>query len=188
MSWYRRWYQEGGLYFFSLATFNRLPILTDNLARSHLRAALLQTQRERPFEIAAIVLLPDHLHCLWKLPAGDDDFSTRWRLVKSRFTIAMLDSGFREQGRNYSRRRRGEHAIWQRRFWEHLIDNEEDWKRHLDYIHYNPVKHGCAPAPRDWGFSSFHRYVSLGEYDAEWGNTEPETLRDWSPPECSDEW
>jgi putative transposase len=187
MSWYRRWYQEGGLYFFSLVTFGRRPFLTIDLARRQLHAALRKTQKERPFDIVAMVLLPDHLHCLWKLPVGDDDFSTRWRLVKSRFTIDMLASGFRELGRNESRRKRQEHAIWQRRFWEHLIEDEEDWKRHLDYIHYNPVKHGHASLPRDWEFSTMRRYIAMGEYDDLWGNSEPETLRNWSPPECPDD-
>jgi putative transposase len=186
MSWYRRWYQAGGLYFFSLVTFHKRPFLTSESARRHLRNALLQTRQERPFDLKAIVLMPDHIHCLWKLPAGDDDFSTRRRLVKSRFTIGMLESGFRELERNESRRKRQEHALWQRRFWEHLIEDEEDWKRHLDYIHYNPVKHGHVSLPRDWKFSTFVRYVSLGEYELPWGRTEPETLRNWSPPECPD--
>ncbi|MEN6451365.1 MAG: transposase [Thermoguttaceae bacterium] len=149
--------------------------------------ALRKTQKERPFEITAIVLLPDHLHCLWQLPAEDDDFSTRWRLVKSRITIELLESGFRELGRNHSRCMRHEHAIWQRRFWEHLIRDEEDWKRHLDYIHYNPVKHGRTSTPAGWKYSTFHRYVALGEYDRDWGHTEPDTLREWSPPECPDD-
>jgi putative transposase len=187
MSWYRRWYQEGGLHFFSLVTCGRRPFLTTELARQQLRAALKKTQEERRFQIVAIVLLPDHLHCLWQLPAGDDDFSTRWRLVKSRFTIGMLASGFRELGQNERRRKRHEHAIWQRRFWEHLINDQDDWKRHPDYIHYNPVKHGYVSLPRDWEFSTFRRYVSLGEYDEDWGRSEPESLRGWSPPECPDE-
>ena len=187
MSWYRRWYQEGGLYFFSLVTFGRRPFLNTDLARRQLHSAMRKTQQERPFDIVAMVLLPEHLHCLWKLPAGDDDFSTRWRLVKSRFTIDMMASGFRELGLNESRRKRQEHAIWQRRFWEHLIEDENDWKRHLDYIHYNPVKHGYASLPRDWEFSTLRRYIAMGEYDDLWGHTEPETLRNWSPPECPDE-
>jgi putative transposase len=187
MSSYRRWYQQGGLYFFSLVAYGRRPFLVTDPARRRLRAALRKTQQERPFKIVAVVLLPDHLHCLWKLPPGDDDFSTRWRLVKSRFTIDMLSSGFRELGRNQSHRRRQEHAIWQRRFWEHLIEDEDDWKRHLDYVHYNPVKHGYVSLPRDWRFSTFSRYVAMGEYDEGWGRTKPETLCDWSPPECPDE-
>jgi putative transposase len=187
MSWYRRWYREGGLYFFSPVTFARRPVFVTELARQQLRAAFRKTQEERPFQIVAIVLLPDHLHCLWQLPPGDADFSTRWRLVKSRFTIGMLAAGFQERGRSQRRRDRHEHAIWQRRCWEHLIEEEEDWKRHLDYIHYNPVKHGHVAAPRDWSFSTFHRYVDQGEYDIDWGGTEPVTLRNWSPPELGGE-
>ncbi|HUT94284.1 MAG TPA: transposase [Thermoguttaceae bacterium] len=182
MSWYRRWREPGGLYFFTIVTHQRRRILISDVARPLLRGALERTRAERPFEIVAIVLLPDHLHALWRLPPGDDDYSTRWRLAKSRFTRDLLATGYREPRRSASRRRRGEHAIWQRRGWEHTIRDEDDWKHHLDYIHYNPVKHGLASAPREWPYSTFAKYVRLGEYDEYWGAEEPQNLRNWMPP------
>ncbi len=137
---------------------------------------------ERPWEIVAMVLLPDHLHCLWRLPPGDDDFPTRWRLLKSRFTRSLLASGYAEPPSEASRQHRWEHAIWQRRGWEHVIRDETDCKNHLDYIHYNPVKHGLVVAPNLWRYSTFAKYVQLGEYDTGWGSLEPENLACWIPP------
>ena len=118
--------------------------------------------------IDAIVLLPDHLHCLWTLPDGDTNYSMRWGLIKKEFT---------KQARNMvgaahpteSRQRHREAMVWQRRFWEHQIRDDEDWRRHMDYIHYNPVKHGYVNAPKDWKLSSFHRHVKSGLYDENWG-------------------
>ena len=187
MSWYRRWRQEGGVYFFTVVTYGRRPILVTPDARPLLHAAIETTQAERPFQLHAVVLLPEHLHCLWILPPDDSDFATRWRLIKTRFTQAFLDTGYREPARNPSRRKRQEHAIWQRRFGEHLIRGEDDWKRHLDYIHYNPVKHGLAKAPNDWEYSSFQKFVKLGEYDAKWGHEPPDTIESWEPPVGGDE-
>ena len=131
------------------------------------------TQAERPFEIVAKVLLSDHLHTSWKLPDGDDDYSTRWRLTKSRFTRSLLAAGYDEPPRCTSRKQRAEHAVWQRRSWEHTIRDEKDWKQHLDYIHYNPVKHGYVRRPWDWENSTSRRYVEMGHYDQHWGETEP---------------
>ncbi len=183
MSWYRRYWQPGGLYFFTVVTFDRRPLFSMAEARHELHAALRRTQAERPFEIVAIVLLPDHVHCLWGLPGEDCNFATRWRTIKSRFTRGLLAGGYREPQRSVSRRKRQEHAVWQRRFWEHLIRDEEDWQRHLDYLHYNPVKHGYAQRPAAWPYSTFRKYVELGEYGADWGAIEPESLRNWSPPD-----
>lgn len=183
MSWYRRWRKPGSLYFFTAVTYQRRPIFSDPAARKQLRQAILDTMAERPWDIPAIVLLPDHLHCLWQLPSGDEDYSTRWRLIKSRFTGRLLGLGNREPRTTDSRQTRREHGVWQRRYWEHLIRDETDWKQHLDYIHYNPVRHGLAAAPKDWPYSTFMKYVRLGEYAADWGFTEPVTLVGWSPPE-----
>jgi len=182
MSWYRRWREPGGIYFFTVVTYGRLPILVSELARPLLREALEKTRAERSFQILAFVLLPDHLHSLWQLPPGDDDYSTRWRLIKSRFTRSILEAGYAEPPRNPSRQARQEHAIWQRRGWEHTIRGEDDWKRHLDYIHYNPVKHGLVAVPRDWPYSTFAKYVRLGEYEEGWGSQQPGNLSDWRPP------
>ncbi len=182
MSWYRRWREPGGLFFFTLVTYRRQPIFSEPRARLLLGRVLRRTQAERPWEITAIVLLPDHLHCLWRLPPGDDDYATRWRVIKARFTRQWLAAGHGEPATTRSRQSKSERGVWQRRSWEHLIRDETDWKRHLDYIHYNPVRHGLASAPRYWPYSSFLKYVRLGEYDLDWGHSQPSTLASWSPP------
>ncbi len=122
-----------------------------------------------PFEMPAIVLLPEHLHAIWKLPRGDDNYSTRWRRIKEEFTVSWLAAGGTEALPTNSRRERKERGIWQRRFWEHLVEDEHDFQRHMDYIHYNAVKHGEAICPKDWPHSSFHAWVKQGAYDLNWG-------------------
>lgn len=179
MSRYRRWREPGGTYFFTVVTFDRRPILTGVAARRCLREAFRQTRSKRPFEQLAVVLLPDHLHCLWRLPCGDKDFSTRWRLIKTYFTRSVLHAGFRLTSQGPSRQKRQEHTIWQRRFWEHWIRDERDLKRHVDYIHYNPVKHGHVRCAADWPYSTFAKYVALGEYPPDWGQAEPDTIKGW---------
>ena len=176
---YRRWRQPGGVYFFTLVSHQRCPILIEPTFRVALREAWEATRSERPFETPAVVLLPDHLHCLWRLPEGDDDYSTRWRMIKTRVTRAL---GGRAAPVGSSRERRREGSVWQRRFWEHVIRDETDLKRHTDYIHYNPVKHGHVERAGDWPYSTFQRYLRLGEYDVDWGRAEPETLAAWAGP------
>jgi len=122
-----------------------------------------------PFTIDAVCLLPDHIHCIWRLPDGDADYSVRWKEIKRLFSRSYIDQVNPGDLRNESRVSRGEAAIWQRRFWEHLIRDEEDYSRHLDYIHYNPVKHGLVQRVSAWPWSSFHRYVSMGYYEMGWG-------------------
>lgn len=163
MSVYRRVYQPGGCYFFTLVTHGRRPILTrpENIHR--LRAAFRHVAVTRPFEMQAIVVLPDHLHCLWRLPEDDKDFSIRWRLVKRYFSVGL------EAGVNGRR----EKNVWQRRYWEHCIRDEGDWRCHMDYVHYNPVRHGLVAAPNDWPHSSFRRAVERGWYEPNWGRSEP---------------
>lgn len=130
-----------------------------------------------PFEVEAICLLPDHIHCIWTLPEEDEDYSRRWKEIKRLFTKGYLEEIGPGEYRNESRKKRGEAAIWQRRFWEHAIRDESDLSRHIDYIHFNPVKHGLVQAPRDWAWSSFHRYVKMGYYDPDWGDM-PEEARE----------
>ena len=120
-----------------------------------------------PFEIEAMVVLPDHLHCMWTLPEGDADFSERWRRIKGRFSRQCVAEY--QQPVSVSRSRKGEKAVWQRRFWEHQIRDEVDFSNHVDYIHYNSVKHGLVGTPRDWPYSSFHKYVCDGIYPEDWG-------------------
>jgi len=163
MTAYRRNLVAGGTYFFTVNLADRrLSLLTGNIEL--LRAAFRYTRHRHPFTIDAIVILPDHLHALWTLPAGDSDFATRWRLIKTTFS-----RGLRPIERvSASRSSKGERGIWQRRFWEHTIRDDDDFARHVDYIHFNPVKHSYVERVRDWPFSSFHRMVRLGWYPAEW--------------------
>lgn len=174
---YRRFYEPGGTYFFTVVTAARRPLFADLWAQRLLGEIMRRIKAISPFETAAIVLLPDHLHCLWTLPRGDEDFSTRWKAIKREFTVAYLAEGGCEARPTASQRERGHRGVWQRRFWEHLIRDETDFEAHLDYIHYNPVKHGYCARPWDWTASSFRQHVSLGQYDPEWGRSEPENLK-----------
>lgn len=121
-----------------------------------------------PFETVAMVLLPEHIHAIWTLPAADRDYSKRWGWIKKEFTKAWLLAGGGEQSQCGCRRRERRRGVWQRRFWEHTIRDEEDLESHFDYIHYNPVKHGWVKSPRDWPYSSFHRWVAAGHYAIDW--------------------
>lgn len=154
----------GGTYFFTVVTYNRLPILTLPECRKLLRHAWRDVNHRFPFTTNAICLLPDHLHCIWTLPDDDADFAIRWKEIKRLFTREYTRTiGFGDK-RNVSRTRRGEAAIWQRRFWEHTIRDEVDLERHIDYIHFNPVKHGLVGKVADWPWSSYFRYVRSGYY------------------------
>ena len=164
---YRRAQTNGGTYFFTVATFKREKILTEPENVKILRDAFRCVMDKHPFAIDAFVLLPDHLHCIWTLPKKDHDFSTRWRLVKSYFS-RKCDERFKRP-RQGSRRSKKEQAVWQRRFWEHLIRDEKDMINHVGYIHYNPVKHGLTVAPTEWEYSSVHRYGRDGAYGHPWG-------------------
>jgi putative transposase len=166
MSEYKRIFQPGGCYFFTVVTHNRRPWLTEEYAIDRLRQAFRHVMEERPFNTEAIVILPDHLHCIWRLPDGDNDFPERWRQIK-RFVSIGLKSPLNA---------RKEKMLWQKRYWEHLIRDEDDWRNHMDYVHYNPVKHGYASSPADWQHSSFERAVKNGLYDAHWGKHEPASI------------
>lgn len=162
----------GRTFFFTVVTQDRREILTTDLGRRSLRDAIQGVRSERPFAITAMVMLPDHLHTVWELPRGDSDYSTRWRLVKSRFTSLWVGAGGGEAVDSPSRRRNAERAVWQRRFYEHTCRDDVDLKRCVDYVHINPVKHGLVDRVGDWPWSSFHRYVRLGEYPPEWGGAD----------------
>jgi len=160
---YRRNFVAGGTFFFTVTLADRRSCaLVDHIAE--LRAAFRVTRRERSFAIDAIVILPDHLHAIMTLPPEDADFSGRWRRIKSLFTHDIV-----RRGLPVTRDRRGEYNLWQRRFWEHTIRDDSDFGRHVDYIHYNPVKHGLASSASSWPYSSFHRYVRAGVLPADWG-------------------
>ena len=172
MAEYRRNYVHGGKYFFTVVSYQRRPILTTPLARIALRNAIDSVRIDRPFGLDAIVLLPDHLHCIWTVPAADIDFSTRWRQIKALFTRHWLEGGGDESAQSVSRESKGERGIWQRRYFEHTCRDEADLKRCVDYLHVNPLKHGLVKRVSDWEWSSFHRYVRLGEYSPNWGSAD----------------
>jgi putative transposase len=164
MTDYRRNFVAGGSFFFTVNLAERhLQLLTEHI--DELRAAFRQTRERHPFTTDAIVVLPDHLHAFWTLPDGDRDFSTRWRLIKSTFS-RNLAAGEPVSASRAAKRERG---IWQRRYWEHTIRDEDDFGRHIDYVHINPLKHGLVERVRDWPYSSFHRMVQLRIYPEDWG-------------------
>jgi putative transposase len=160
---YRRNFICGGSFFFTAnLAERRLRLLVDHV--DLLRQAFRYVRRRHPFDIEAIVVLPDHLHAIWTLPEGDADFALRWRLIKSIFSRGL----FAGEHRSPSRAKKGERGIWQRRYWEHTLRDEGDFARHADYIHFNPVKHGHVSRVRDWPYSSFHRMVRSGVYPIDW--------------------
>ncbi|MFH0780659.1 MAG: transposase [Pseudomonadota bacterium] len=169
MSTYRRIKAQGGTYFFTVVTYRRQRFLCDEPVRTALREAIREVQAACPFTIDGWVLLPDHLHCIWTLPEGDGDFSKRWAMMK-RFVSKRCGSELlREEWLTESKRKRNESTIWQRRYWEYMISDEGDFLRHMDYLHYNPVKHGLVQSVKDWPYSTFHRYVRDGVYPEDWG-------------------
>jgi putative transposase len=168
MRTYKRIKVGGATYFFTvnLAERSGSGLLTTYV--ENLRSAVQTVKRAHPFAIDAMVVLPDHLHALWTLPADDHDYATRWRLIKGYFSKALPP----QENVSASRLRKGERGIWQRRYWEHLIRDELDLHRHLDYIHFNPVKHGYVSHPADWPHSSFLRFVEGGYYPLNWAASE----------------
>jgi putative transposase len=164
---YRRAWVQGGTYFFTVNLLERdRRLLVEHVDR--LRAAFRQAHAARPFEILAAVVLPDHLHCVWRLPTGDSDNATRWRHIKSTFSRSFD----REERRSQRRLLKAERGIWQHRYWEHLIGDECDLAAHVDYVHINPLKHGYVKRVRDWPYSTFHRYVRKGDLPVDWAGAE----------------
>ena len=160
---YRRNRVAGGTYFFTANLLDRdSRVLVKHVGA--LRGAVRDVLGRAPFHIDAWVVLPDHMHCIWTLPPNDDDFSGRWRELKKSFSKALPPC----EPRSPVRRQRGERGIWQRRFWEHTIRDERDYAVHMDYVHFNPVRHGLVDRAADWPYSSFHRCVAAGLYPADW--------------------
>jgi putative transposase len=160
---YRRAFVPGGCWFFTANLLDRKSTLLTGEIEA-LRDAIRRTRQRYPFHIDAFVVLPDHLHSIWTLPPGDTDFSLRWRLIKSYFAKSLPKT----ERLSSVRQARGERGIWQRRFWEHLIRDERDFQRHVEYCYINPVKHGHVVRVQDWPFSSFHRDVNAGIFPLDW--------------------
>ena len=172
MSEYRRARVPGGTYFFTVVTYRRQGFLTAPESREALRDAIADVRKVLPFSVDAWVLLPDHLHCIWTLPEGDQDFSKRWGMIKAGFSKRVKNHLHHESWMTASKRKHRESTLWQRRFWEHVIRDETDYRAHVDYVHFNPVKHGLTKRVCDWPFSTFHRYLERGVYTADWGGGE----------------
>lgn len=169
---YRRAKIPGGTYFITQVTHHRQSWLCSDIGRYALRTAILHVRQKHPFTINAFVLLPEHFHCLWTLPEGDSDLSTRLRLIKT-FVTKRYGNQFGSSATiSESRQKRQEGNLWQRRFWEHQIRDEVDFAKHCDYIHYNPVRHGLCSIPQEWSFSSIHQFIEQGIYSADWGVSE----------------
>ncbi|MDA8164700.1 MAG: transposase [Desulfobacteraceae bacterium] len=164
---YRRAFIPGGSFFFTVVTEKRRPLFASAEAVDVLRQAFRTVRTTRFFQMDAIVVLPDHLHCIWTLLPNDFDFATRWRLIKAWFT-KHCDPALRLPP-NRTRAAKNCQALWQHRYWEHALRGEDDFLRHVEYIHFNPVKHGLASSPIEWPYSSFHRYVEAGIYPTDWG-------------------
>jgi putative transposase len=157
---YRRAQVSGGTYFFTVVAAGRQPIFTQAATRMALHKALKMVGNEHPFQIKAWVLLPDHLHCLWRLLQNDADYPLRWSKIKR---LTRQNLGLSPEGK-----------LWQSRYWEHLIRDDDDYARHTDYIHWNPVKHGLAKRAVEWPYSTFHHFVAAGIYPPDWGIVENE--------------
>ena len=165
MTDYRRVWHPGGTYFFTVNLLQRRcnDLLTRRI--DLLRNVVRSVRSRHPFHIHGWVVLPEHLHCVVELPTGDADFATRWRLIKMNFSKALP----KIERLSAVRVSRGERGIWQRRYWEHLIRDDADFQAHMDYVHFNPVKHGWVTRVADWPYSTFHDCVKKGFYPLDWG-------------------
>jgi putative transposase len=168
---YRRCKINGGTYFFTVTLNNRAStLLTDYI--DDLKSAIREVKSSWPFAINAMVVLPEHLHTIWQLPENDHDYATRWRLIKRNFTKSLITRGI-----HLDKNRHGLYKLWQRRFWEHIIRNEQDYINHVNYIHFNPVKHRYVISAKDWPYSTFHEYVRQGLLGEDWGCAEGSLIK-----------
>jgi putative transposase len=173
---YRRNFIPGGTWFFTVTLADRRSnALVDHIGA--LRSAFRAARRARPFAIDAIAVLPDHLHAILTLPSNDADFPGRWRRIKGHFSSELIEARL-----HLKRWPNGDLALWQRRFWEHTIRDDRDFARHVDYVHFNPVRHGLTQRVRDWPYSSFHRYVREGLLPDDWAGDASENTKDFGEP------
>jgi putative transposase len=156
----------GGTYFFTVNLADRRrTLLVEHI--DHLRETVRKVKQTHPFDIVAWVVLPDHMHAIWRLPEGDADCATRWALIKAGFSRGIP----KEEKIHASKQSKRERGIWQRRYWEHVIRDDRDYEAHVNYCYINPVKHGWVERVCDWPFSTFHRDVEAGIYTANWAGT-----------------
>jgi putative transposase len=165
---YKRDKTPGGTWFFTVVSYHRRAFLCDAPVRAEIRSAIKRVRKKYPFEINAWVLMPDHFHCVWTLPRGDSNYSLRISLLKRFITHWHKASVAVSDTRSTSRVKHRESTVWQRRFWEHLIKDDNDLRQHLNYIHYNPVKHGYCQNPADWPYSTVHKFIANGIYPKDW--------------------
>ena len=165
---YRRAFFPGGSYFLTIVTEKRTPIFRQQKARQLLKQTIRTCRQHWPFDLDAFVLLPDHFHMILSLPPTDMEYPKRIGFIKKEFTKSWLAIGGQEQPPSESKLRHRRRGVWQRKYWEHTCRDEDNYRSHVDYIHYNPVKHGYVECPNDWAWSSFHRYVRNGVYPADW--------------------
>ena len=177
MTRYRRDKTPGASWFFTVVTYRRGDLLCDKPVRTALRKAISRVRILHPFKIDAWVLLPNHLHCIWTLPESESNYSLRWKLIKSFVTRACREYYTQSEDLPPSKAHRRESVIWQRRFWEHRIRNAKDFALHMDYIHYNPVKHGYCRAPSKWPYSTLHRLKAEGIYPQDWAEINPPSIK-----------
>ncbi len=174
MSNYRRANTKGGTYFFTLVSFKRRKILCDEPMLQAMRDAVKHVRQNYPFEIVAWVTLPDHIHAVWTLPIDDCDYGKRWGLIKRYVSKQCPEYEAPLEMLSLSNIQRNEKGIWQRRFWAHEIKSDIDFEKHMDYIHFNPVKHGLVESVMDWRYSTFHKCRAAGLYSADWCGLMPE--------------
>lgn len=162
---YRRVAIKGASYFFTVALADRnSSLLVDQITK--LRFAFQLVRKKHFFDINGIVILPDHLHVIMTMPEDDSNYSLRWNQIKGAFSRQLVPN----ERISLSKKKKRERGIWQRRFWEHLIRDEEDYEQHINYIHYNPVKHGYVSKATEWKYSSIHRYIEEGILSSDWSN------------------
>jgi len=164
---YRRFYIPNSITFITCVTRDRYPYLKSKSDIDLFFSTLARVKEIKPFELMAYVVLPDHFHWLMKVDQSSGNFSKVMHSIKRNFTQNY------KQAHNVQK----SISIWQRGFWDHVIRDERDLEIHLDYIHWNPIKHGCVNKPSNWPYSTYRDWEGMGIYDLGWGCVEiPENI------------